>query len=460
MSSWAKKRKLMYVAVVCSVIFLSVLIPFLIIYNDSPTCFDGKRNNNEQGVDCGGNCAILCTPDLIKPIVLWERVFRVLPGVYNTVAYIENPNISAHVRRAQYIFKLYDADNILITEKIGTTFIPPKKTFGIFEGGIDTGERIPTRVTFEFTHDLVWEKDAGDNPEVFVDNALLSKTDTKPRIDARLTNTSLRPVSNVEAVAIIFDTEGVAIGASRTFVDYLEKNEVMNIVFTWPEPFETGLGFCQIPVDAMLVIDRSGSMDDDQINPPEPLTSVKRAAGSFLNRFEDRDQVGLVSFATNASHPADSFLTNDFDNLRKTIDAIFIHTDSVQSTNIKDGMEEAYLELASKRSQKDSSKIIVVLTDGIATHPQSALDKNYPEVSALEVGEKAKKVGIQIFSIGLGNMVNREFLKKLASNPNQYYFAPKRSAVDEIYKEIATSLCRKGATIITIIPRVYPSWAE
>ncbi len=460
MSSWAKKRKLMYVTAICSVLFLSTLIPFLIVYNDPPTCFDGKKNASERGVDCGGTCVILCTPDLIQPIVLWERVFRVLPGVYNVVAYIENPNISAHVSRAQYIFKLYDVDNTLITEKVGTTFIPPKKTFGIFEGGIDTGLRIPTRVTFEFTHNLVWEKDAGDNPEVSVDNALLSKTDTKPRIDARLTNTSLRPLSNIEAVAIIFDSEGIAIGASRTFVDYIEKNEVTNIVFTWPEPFETGLGFCQIPVDALLVIDRSGSMDDDQINPPEPLTSVKSAAASFLDRLEDRDQVGLVSFANLASRPIDSFLTHDFDFVQKTIEGLFIRTDSVQNTNIKDGIEQAYLELTSKRIQKDSSKIMVVLTDGIATHPQSSLNKNYPETSALLVGEKAKKAGIQIFSIGLGNMVNKEFLQKLASTEKHYYFAPDSTAVNAIYQDIASSLCRKGATIITIVTRVYPSWAE
>ena len=449
----------MYVTAVCSILFLSTLIPFLIIYNDPPTCFDGKKNASERGIDCGGTCVILCTPDLIEPIVLWERVFRVLPGAYNAVAYIENPNISAHVARAHYIFKLYDAENTLITEKSGATFIPPKKTFGIFEGGIDVGERIPTRVTFEFTNVLVWEKDQGEDPEVSVDNALLSKTDTKPRIDARLTNTSLRPVSNIEAVAIIFDSEGIAIGASRTFIDYLEKNEVTNIVFTWPEPFETGLGFCQIPVNALLVIDRSGSMDDDQVNPPEPLTSVKAAATSFLDRLEDRDQAGLVSFANLASRPIDSFLTPDFDLVQKMIENIFIRTDSPQNTNIKDGLEEAYLELTSRRVQKDSSKIMVVLTDGVATHPQS-LNKNYPETSALEVGEKAKKAGIKIFSIGLGNTVNKEFLQKLASSGEHYYFAPDSNTLDTIYQDIAASLCRKGATIITIVTRIYPRWAE
>ncbi|MDP2705267.1 MAG: vWA domain-containing protein [Patescibacteria group bacterium] len=457
-NEWARQKKTAYVIIICAVLFLLAFVPVAFLYFETPTCFDGKKNGTEMGTDCGGKCAILCAAEVLEPIILWERTFKVTEGVYSAVAYVENPNISALVSRVHYVFKLYDANNELIAERPGVTFIPAKKTFGIFEGAVSVGEAVPTRVTFEFSSRLVWEKEITPEPPLSVSNIVLSKTDTKPRIDAQLSNDSIRPVSNVEAVAIIFDSDGIAIGASRTFIDYLEKAQTANITFTWPEPFDTGLGFCNVPVDTMLVIDRSGSMDDDGLSPPEPLTSVKSAAESFVERLQDRDQVGLVSFATSASRPADSFLTHDFEALKGIIGSVFIRSDSVQNTNIKDGMEEAYKELTSAHTQADSSKIIVVLTDGIATHPQNprnAADETYPETEALKTAQKAKDKGIQIFAIGLGNNVNQAFLQKLASQSDQYFFAPDRNAVEGIYKRIATALCRKGPTVITIIPRVF-----
>lgn len=457
-NEWARQKKTAYVIAICAVLFVLAFVPFALLYFETPTCTDGKKNGNETGTDCGGACAMLCAADVLEPIVLWERTFKVTEGVYSAVAYVENPNTTAMVKRVHYVFKLYDAANQLIAERTGVTFIPTKKTFGVFEGAIPVGEAIPDRVTFEFSNNLMWEKETSPEPSLSVSNVVLSKADTKPRIDAKLLNDSIQAVSNIEAVAIIFDSEGVAIGASRTFVDYLEKAQTANITFTWPEPFDTTLGLCNVPVDTMLVIDRSGSMDDDGALPPEPLTSVKNAAESFVGRLQDRDQIGVISFATSASRPVDSFLTHDFEALKAIIGSIFIRSDAVQNTNIKDGMEEAYKELTSNHIQAGSSKIMVVLTDGIATHPQNPSnfsDEIYPENEALKTAQKAKDKGIQIFAIGLGNNVNQTFLQKLASRSDQYFFAPDRSAVEGIYKKIASALCRKGPTVITIIPRVY-----
>lgn len=456
MSTWASKRKLRYVLALCSVLFVISFLLFYAVYHTPPTCLDGKKNGDERGVDCGGNCPILCSADVLSPLILWERAFKVTKEVYNLVAYVENPNLFATVTRAPYLFRIYDTDNILIAERTGGTFIPPKKKFAIFEPGIVVGERVPTRVTFEFTGNLTWEKAVPNENPLSVRSSVLSREKEKPRIDADLVNNSLQAISNIEAVAIVFDGEGVAIGASRTFVDYLPKGESASLIYTWPEPFETGVGFCNVPVDAVLVIDRSGSMDDDQLNPPEPLTSVKEAAKIFVNRLEERDVVGLVTFATEASHTPDAPLTNDFESVRESVDSIFIRTDSVQNTNIADGLIKAWNELNSSRARKDSSKIIVLLTDGIATHPTKAGDEEYPRKSTLSAAQEAKEAGTQLFVIGLGDKVNQEFLKTLASVPERYYSAPGSTDVDTIYKKIATALCRKGPAVIEIIPRISP----
>ena len=62
-------------------------------FHKTPTCFDGVKNQNEKGLDCGGVCTRICSGDISTPIVMWQRVFQVTPGVYSAVAYIQNPNV-------------------------------------------------------------------------------------------------------------------------------------------------------------------------------------------------------------------------------------------------------------------------------------------------------------------------------------------------------------------------------
>src|SRR3989344_9365646 len=90
--TWALKRQLFYVFVL--VLFFAVF-GFLIAYprfNKAPSCIDNKQNGTETGVDCGGSCLRPCGSQVDDIAVLWARAFRVIPGQYNAVAYLENQN--------------------------------------------------------------------------------------------------------------------------------------------------------------------------------------------------------------------------------------------------------------------------------------------------------------------------------------------------------------------------------
>lgn len=50
------------------------------------------------------------------------------------------------------------------------------------------------------------------------------------------------------------------------------------------------------PKDFMLVIDCSGSMDNDQDNPEQPMTAVKEAAQELCTAVGSNDQVGLTVY--------------------------------------------------------------------------------------------------------------------------------------------------------------------
>jgi len=457
MIAWATKRKLQYLGIIVAFFIILVAIPLYVFIYDKPTCFDGFENGDESGVDCGGSCRLLCTAEIGQPIARWDpRIFRISPGIYSVLAYLENPNVTAEVLHAPYIFKLYDNKGLLITERKGETFIPKGQTFAIYEGNFSTGERVPTRAIFSFEPNLTWTKNLSTPPGLEVTNKALSREESSPRVDATVTNKSVSPVSNIELTAIIFDGAGSAIGASRTLVEDINPQESKALVFTWPNPFETKSEVCSAPVDTAIVIDRSGSMASLGKNPPQPLTDVKNAAVFFVNQLGPNDQGALITFANEASNPIDSLLTSSFESLKTAIGNIAIKTPGTQNTNLADGIFQAKNELVSERHNESAGKVMVVLTDGIATMPQKAGDPKYPETFALERANEAKANGVSIFTIGLGKELNIEFLKQVASSSEEFYLAPTAKDLTGIYTQIATKICKKRPASIEIIPRIYP----
>lgn len=453
---WATKRKIQYFSIIVGLVLVFFVIPFYFFIYEPPTCFDGTKNGKETGVDCGGDCRLLCPAEAIDPILRWDpRIFKISEGVYSVLAYIENPNISAEVRRAPYTFKIYDRDGIVITERKGDTFIPKGKTFAVFDGNFSLGERIPFRVTFDFGP-LVWTRDTEPDPDISITNKALMNEETEPRVEASIENKTQERLLNIELIAIIFDATGNAVASSRTFVEQLDRGQISDVFFTWPLPFETRDKVCQAPVDVSLILDRSGSMSFLGENPPQPLTDVKNSAIEFAKQLSENDQLSMVSFATTASEPIDFNLSGNISEAIQSIESMQIFSNGIQHTNIGDGILKAGNELNSSRHRNGSEKVMILLTDGVATHPQMQGDSSHPESYALSVAEQMKNSGIYVFSIGLGKDINLEFLSNIASTPQDSYLAPTARDLVGIYSQIATKICQERPIIIDIIPRIYP----
>ena len=216
---------------------------FLLFYpqfNKAPTCTDGKQNGTETGIDCGGSCARACTSQVNQISILWSRAFRVVPGRYNAVAYLENHNSNTAIEKISYRFRFADKDNIYIGKRDGETFIPPQGRFAIFEPAIDVGNSIPVYTTFEFTETPNWiqvSQKKVDQLKVFVSNIKLQNESTEPKLSAVVTNNSLFKIPEISFVVILYDALGNAISASHTYLPVLAGNEIADINFTWREPF-------------------------------------------------------------------------------------------------------------------------------------------------------------------------------------------------------------------------------
>lgn len=241
MNQWSRNRKRIILSIIFFVLIVLIGAPIFFLFYRAPTCFDGKQNGDEAGIDCGGSCQLLCTASSLPLISKGDpRVLEVADGVFEIVALLENPNASGEIYRAQYLFKLYDALSVIPLKVIeGETFVPKGETFAIFEGPFNLEEGVtPTRATFEWKDEsLVWQKNTLEVPELLVKDFILSRETTNPRLDANIENTSLENVSNIDLVVLISNETGSIFAASKTFIDTLPAGEKAPIVFTWPRPF-------------------------------------------------------------------------------------------------------------------------------------------------------------------------------------------------------------------------------
>lgn len=237
--TWAMERQLFYIAIL--ILFFS-LLGFLLGYpyfNKTPTCFDQKQNGSETGVDCGGLCERACISQVDEITILWARAFRVVPGRYNAVAYLENHNKSTAINKIKYKFRFSDKDNIYIGKREGETFIPPGGSFAVFEPAIDVGNSIPVYTAFEFTQTPVWsqvQEEKINQLKVVVSDIKLENETTSPHLSAVIKNDSLFTIPDVGVIAILYDETGTALSVSRTYLDQLGREESREINFTWPEP--------------------------------------------------------------------------------------------------------------------------------------------------------------------------------------------------------------------------------
>jgi hypothetical protein len=273
---------------------------------------------------------------------------------------------------------------------------------------------------------------------------------------------------DIEIFAVVSDITGKPIGVSQTYVDTLPANVDKNIFFTWPVSLQqVTKGLCDsratlpqellVPSDVMLVFDRSGSMNNDQPDPPQPLTDAKNAAKVYADQMLSVDHTGLVSFAAEASDPIDQSLTNTVSELKTSIDAITIGTpDNEQHTNLGDGIKKALVELA-RNGREKAKKAIIVLTDGVATRPLDPFDQSneaYAEEYAAIQAAEAQKEDIFLYVIGLGSEINEQFLAyQVASAPDRFYKARTSDELSKIYAEIAQAVCEEDVFLYEIFIR-------
>ena len=177
-----------------------------------------------------------------------------------------------------------------------------------------------------------------------------------------------------------------------------------------------------MPMDIALVIDCSTSMDDDG-----ELDDAKVAASRFLNNIDPSSQVGLVSFG-GTEVEVEMNLTQDFDRLQRAIDELETRGTTPMAKAIALTKEELLTD-------SENVNILILLTDG------------YPDdgKATREQAELAKAEEIRIIAIGVGDSVDSDYLEKIASTPEDYYFVKESVQLESTFTTIASRLVTESS---------------
>ncbi|MEA3297712.1 MAG: VWA domain-containing protein [candidate division Zixibacteria bacterium] len=138
-------------------------------------------------------------------------------------------------------------------------------------------------------------------------------------------------------------------------------------------------------IDIVVAFDLSYSMMARDMK-PNRLEKARQEIRSIIDRLKG-DRIGLVAFAGEAFIQCP--LTLDYSSAGFLLDAMGTNTVSVQGTSLSAAIETAMKAFSQKEKKH---KVLLLLTDG-EDH----------EGGAVEIAEEARKQGIKIYTVGIGN---------------------------------------------------------
>lgn len=168
----------------------------------------------------------------------------------------------------------------------------------------------------------------------------------------------------------------------------------------------------ELPVsgrDLMMAVDLSGSMQEQDFvinnHPVDRLTAAKKVAGEFIER-RAGDRLGLILFGDQAY--VQTPLTFDHKTVNTLLQEAVLGL-AGERTAIGDA-----IGLAVKRLQHadENSRVLILLTDGANTAG---------EVQPLKAADLAAKIGLKIYTIGIGadEILRRSFFGVQRINPSR-----------------------------------------
>ncbi|XP_035826886.1 matrilin-2 [Aplysia californica] len=184
---------------------------------------------------------------------------------------------------------------------------------------------------------------------------------------------------------------------------------------------------CNSAVDLVFAIDASGSLGLNNFK--KELAFVKEIIGYFPVG-PDAAQISALTFASEVNNLfcLDQYSSNEA--IARAIENThYSHGVTMTGDAIRYIRSETFSAACGAR--KGASKVVIVLTDGRSTES----DETVRQALIL------KSLGVEIISIGIGNQVDSNELKAIASNPDLVFYAPTFEDLASLKAQVVGQSC-------------------
>lgn len=241
MTEQKRRMKRIKIGIVYLILFSLFVWMMYRIIRPAPTCFDGKQNQNEAGIDCGGVCAKVCDEVIIAaPLAVTESsIMQSGPDRYDVLIKVHNPNDVFGASDFRYTVSLVDAlGNVLATQS-GNDFIFPQDTKYVLSFNFSSTTK-PATAKFSVS-DVTWQRFSGYKEQpplpVYAKHYAELRSDVFAEATGSVKNESLSDFRSVMVKVILRDASSRALAINRTALGNLRTGELRDFRLTFPSAF-------------------------------------------------------------------------------------------------------------------------------------------------------------------------------------------------------------------------------
>ena len=234
-----KKRYL--IIAIYLVIFFAIGWIFYSWLKPAPSCTDGKKNQNEQGIDCGGVCQKQCAKMYqAQDLIIKEKTFvSAGPEAYDAMIRISNPNNQLGGSDFSYEISLKDADGNILAKRSGNSFILPVESKYIIETGFES--KTPPQSVDVSISKPKWQEFFGyERPELNIYSKrydLISSGIGYSEASGLLRNESAFDFNSIKINVVLRDENGQPVAFNKTEMNTVNSGEQRDFKLLWPVNF-------------------------------------------------------------------------------------------------------------------------------------------------------------------------------------------------------------------------------
>jgi len=212
-------KQLIYGIFYLAIIFFVGYLFYLAILPE-PTCFDGRKNQGEKQVDCGGPCES-CEIRVLEPIeVVKTSVLKASDKQSSVLTEFRNPNIAFGANSFSYRLDFYGAGDVLIESFKKGSFIYPGRIKFIADAGINIAKENIRRVEVTIGN-VSWKsisEFSAPNTQVR-DIEINKQNDTRLIVSGVVNNNTSFRLSRVVITVLVSDLFNLPVSVSKTLLE-------------------------------------------------------------------------------------------------------------------------------------------------------------------------------------------------------------------------------------------------